>query len=313
MTPLVTIGIPCYNAGNWLRTAIDSALSQQYPEKEVIVVDDGSTDNSLLIAGAYGDRITLTRTPHRGANFARNVVLQESQGEWIQYLDADDYLEPEKISRQFAEAENLEEADVLYSQVWELRTTADGRPEHTRSVLDTKRDLYSQWLTWELPQTGGALWRKSALADLGGWRADQPCCQEHELYLRAIQAGLRFHHTPTPGAVYRIWSEDTLCRKDPRRVIQVKTKLIDHLRDWMQKKKIWTAKHQQLAARACFEMARTLARQDMREAAGYHRERKKNGLIALEGPAAPPSYRLAYSFLGFRGAETLARACRSAA
>jgi GT2 family glycosyltransferase len=310
MTPLVSIGIPCFNAARWLREAIDSALAQTHPEKEVIVVDDGSTDNSLLLASAYGDRIILRRNRGKGAPVARNTVLHEAQGEWVQFLDADDYLEPEKIARQLAEAKNLEEADVLYSPVWELRTRADGTPEHVRAPLDAQRDLASQWLTWELPQTGGALWRRSALEEIGGWRPDQPCCQEHELYMRAMQRGLRFQYTPTPGAVYRIWSEQTLCRKDPRKVVQVKTRLIDHLREWMEKKKTWTPRHQKLAAQACFEMARTLARENVREAAQYYRERKKKGLIALEGPAAPRSYRMALGLLGFRGAEMVAKVVR---
>src|SRR3954469_10835053 len=111
MTPLVSIGIPCYNSAAWLRKAIDSALAQTHPAKEVIVVDDGSTDNSLLLAGAYGDHVVLRRTHRKGAPVARNVVLEEAQGEWVQFLDADDYLEPEKIARQLAEAENLADAD----------------------------------------------------------------------------------------------------------------------------------------------------------------------------------------------------------
>lgn len=308
--PLVSIGIPCYNSAAWLREAIDSALAQTHPHKEIIVVDDGSTDTSLLLAGAYGDHIVLRRTAHRGANFARNLILEEAQGEWVQYLDADDYLEPEKIARQLAEAAGGDQADVLYSQVWVRQAGPEGALDHTRSELDLSRDLYGQWLTWELPQTGGCLWRKSALQSIEGWRVDQPCCQEHELYLRALQAGLRFQHTPTPGAVYRIWSEQTLCRKDPRQVVHVKTKLIDRLQEWMQHRKLWTEAHRRLAARACFEMARTLARQDRTEAARYYRERKRRGLIHLSGPAAPKSYRLAHRMLGFRGAEALAKALR---
>src|SRR3954453_19813977 len=119
MTPLVTIGIPCFNAARWLRGAIDVALGQRPPPGvEVVVVDDGSTDNSLLLASAYGDRVILRRNRGKGAPLARNAVLQEAQGEWVQVLDADDYLEPEKIAKQLAEAKNLEEADVLYSPVW---------------------------------------------------------------------------------------------------------------------------------------------------------------------------------------------------
>ena len=309
MTPLVTIGIPCYNSDRWLRAAIDSALAQTWPRCEVIVVDDGSTDSSLLIASAYGDRITLLRSGHRGATVARNLILKESTGDWIQYLDADDYLMPDKIEQQMKESDQGAEADVLYSAVL-VEETHDGETRRYRSELDPTRDLYHQWLSWELPQTGGCLWRRAALEELGGWRKDQPCCQEHELYARALIAGLRFRYTPTAGAVYRLWSETTLCRKDPRLVIREKTKLIDHVRDWMEKKKLWQPAHRATAGRACFEMARTLARFDRSEAAWYFRDRRKRGLIQLHGPAAPPAYRLALHALGFSGAEQVARMMR---
>jgi glycosyltransferase involved in cell wall biosynthesis len=313
MKPLVSVAIPCFNNGASLKRAIDSALAQTWPV-EVIVVDDGSTDNSLLVASAYGDHINLLRSGHRGATVARNLALQDARGEWLQFLDADDYLEPPKIETQFAEAADFmgEEgglASVIYSPTWVEEESAAGT-KRSVSVIDPQLDLISQWITWQLPQTGGALWRRDALVELGGWRKDQPCCQEHELYLRAIQAGLNFQYTPTPGAVYRIWSEQTLCRKDPRLIVKVKTKLIDNLREWMRAKKAWTPQQEALAGRACFEMARTLAKGDRREAVAYHRERRSAGLIHLSGPAAPASYRAIYRLLGFRGAEQLASALR---
>ena len=165
MKPLVTIGIPCFNAERWLRASIESALAQTWPACEVIVVDDGSTDRSVEIAREFGDRIRLLHGDHRGAPHARNLALNASRGEWLQFLDADDYLEPEKLEQQFAETNAGDEADVIYSAVWieEMKTN-----ERTVSVLGRGADLFTQWLTWELPQTGGALWRKSALDALGG-------------------------------------------------------------------------------------------------------------------------------------------------
>ncbi len=309
MPSLVTIGIPSHNSARWLQAAIGSALAQTWPACEVIVVDDGSTDSSLLLASAYGDRITLLRTPHRGANFARNLILKEAAGEWVQFLDADDYLLPDKVARQLEEGGEGAEADVLYSPV-SIEETRGDLTRHFASALETRRDLYDQWLAWELPQTGGCLWRREALEVLGGWRPDQPCCQEHELYARALKAGLRFRLTPSPGAVYRIWSDDTLCRKDPRLVIREKTKLIDAMREWLEAKKLWTPAHAATAGRACFEMARTLARAHPGEAARYFRGRLARGLIAVDGPAAPRSYRLALRAFGFAGAEWLARLVR---
>ncbi len=306
--PLVTVGIPCFNSAPSLRGAIESALAQAGPAVEVIVADDGSTDASLEIAAAFGNRITLLHNEHRGANHARSEIAARTRGEWLQFLDADDYLLPGKIARQLAEAGDGVDADVIYSPVWIETSGPDGAAAtREKSTLDASRDLFSQWLSWELPQTGGCLWRRSALAAVGGWRLDQPCCQEHELYLRALQAGLRFQFAPEPGAVYRLWSESTLCRKDPALVIRTKTKLMDDLHRWLRERGGWTAEHQRIAGRACFEMARTLAKSSLADATAYYRERRRSGMIALSGPAAPFTYRAVHALAGFPAAERFAR------
>jgi glycosyltransferase involved in cell wall biosynthesis len=305
VSPLVTIGIPCYNSARWIKASVESALAQTWTEKEIIVVDDGSTDGSQEILRSFGDAIRVSFAAHRGSNPARNEILKSAGGAWVQYLDADDFLLPEKISRQFFETEDGSGCDVIYSPVW-----IDQNNERRASALDTQLDIYSQWLAWELPQTGGCLWRKEALEKLSGWNEAMPCCQEHELYLRALKAELRFRLSPTPNAVYRIWSDDTLCRRDPRQVIQVRTGLMDDLRDWMQKRNLWNQGHNAVAGRAFFEMSRTFAKYDLDGAARYHAGRKELSLINPTGPAAPPSYRLCYKALGFRGAEMLARILR---
>jgi len=305
MTPVVTIAIPCFNAGRWIGAAVQSALDQTWPEKEVVVVDDGSTDNSLAVLEGFGASIRLVRGEHRGGNAARNQALAEGRGEWVQFLDADDYLEPEKIARQFAETAGGAQADILYSPVW-----IEEAGRRTPQPIHSERDIYAQWLAWEIPQTGGALWRRSALEAIGGWKIGQPCCQEHELYLRALQAGQRFVFAPTPHAVYRIWSDETVCRKDPRLVVRIKTGLIDDLRAWMEQRGLWSEEHRRIAGRACFEMARTVAKHDLREGARYYKERRNRQLLNIEGPAAPSSYRMALHALGFSGAELLARALR---
>jgi GT2 family glycosyltransferase len=307
-TARVTIGIPCFNAERWIGASVESALAQTWPDKEVIVVDDGSRDGSLAILEKFGTAIRLIRSDHRGGNHARNEALRHATGDWLQFLDADDYLEPEKLAQQFAETDGGAAADVIYSPTW----IEDVRTGHREpSAIDTTRDLYVQWITWQLPQTGGCLWRKSALDALGGWKEDQPCCQEHELYLRALQAGQRFVFAATPHAVYRLWSEETVCRRDPRMVIRLRTALIDALQSWMQEQGLWQDEHRRAAGRACFEMSRTLAKTDLRTAAAYHRDRAEHGLIHVSGPAAPSFYRLAHRVLGFSGAERLAAARRS--
>ncbi len=301
----VSIGIPCFNAARWIHQAIGSALAQSDVEPEVIVVDDGSTDGSAEIARSFGDKIQLIAGEHRGANHARNLALHKATGEWMQFLDADDYLEPGKAAIQLRHAGN--DADVIYSPVW-IETWTPTGSSRERSATSPDADLPTQWIRWHIPQTGGALWRRESLLRIGGWKEGQPCCQEHELYLRAIKARLRFAFAPAPGAVYRVWSEETLCRKDPPGVTKVRTALLDEMLAWLGERA--TTAHRRETGRQCFEMARTLARFDFPAAITYHSERKARGLIHAAGPAAPFLYRIAYRLLGFAAAEKIARSAR---
>ena len=107
MTARVSIVIPCYNKAAYVAAAIDSALAQTAP-CEVIVIDDGSTDASLEVVRSYGDRIRCETGPNRGGSAARNRGLDIATGEYIQFLDADDLLPPEKVETQLAALDRLE-------------------------------------------------------------------------------------------------------------------------------------------------------------------------------------------------------------
>lgn len=101
MKPLVSILIPCYNAAPWLAETLESVLAQTWLHKEIIVVDDGSKDRSLEIAKTFESRgVKVISQQNRGASAARNRAFQEAQGDFIQYMDADDLLAPDKIERQ---------------------------------------------------------------------------------------------------------------------------------------------------------------------------------------------------------------------
>src|SRR4051794_28206815 len=115
MQTLVSILIPCYNAERWIAEAIESALAQSWTQKEIIVVDDGSTDGSLNVIRQFGQRVLWETGPNRGGGFTRNRLLELSQGEWIQYLDADDYLLPHKIEDQMGCITSVPEIDVIFS------------------------------------------------------------------------------------------------------------------------------------------------------------------------------------------------------
>src|SRR5262249_6685849 len=106
MTPLVSILIPAYNAERWISDTIQSALDQTWKHKEIIIVDDGSQDNTLTIARRFASKdVLVTQQVNQGASAARNKTFSLCQGEFVQWLDADDLLSPDKIEKQVALSE----------------------------------------------------------------------------------------------------------------------------------------------------------------------------------------------------------------
>src|SRR5262249_36168082 len=160
--------IPCYNAERWVGQAIESALAQTWANKEVIVVDDGSTDHSLAVIRQFDGLIRWESGPNLGGGVARNRLLELACGEWLQYLDADDYLLPSKIERQIEHSVIDPDCDVICSPTaWEH--LEDGQVLCTDEEIPEPRDPWILLALWRLPQTGGALWRRSALEEVGGW------------------------------------------------------------------------------------------------------------------------------------------------
>jgi hypothetical protein len=298
MLQKVSILIPCYNAERWITQAIDSALNQTYAHTEVVVVDDGSSDRSLELIKRFGDRIRWETQPNQGGNITRNRLLELSTGEWLQYLDSDDYLLPDKIAQQVEHLAQVQDADLIYSpSLFEHCSLETSRQEVL--PIPEPHDPWVLLARWYLPQTGSPLWRKQAILDVGGWKASQPCCQEHELYLRLLKAEKQFVYFSKAGSVYRQWSETTVCKKDKSETIRRRLEILD-----------WAEQHlDQNQAR--FECARTIwltnpvwANQIMDQI------RAAAQTFVPTGTAAPGSYRLTYRMLGFQAAETIAKVKR---
>ena len=114
-SPLVSIIIPTYNNADVVCQAIDCSFQQSYERKEIIVIDDGSTDDTRrLLADPYGDSIRYLRQENRGAGCARNTGLRNASGSYLQFLDADDLLDPDKIRMQIAALGKLEQMALSY-------------------------------------------------------------------------------------------------------------------------------------------------------------------------------------------------------
>ncbi len=119
MPPLVSILIPAYNAERWIGDTIQSALAQTWPRVEIIIVDDGSRDRTLQIARQFASKtVSVATQENQGASAARNKAFELSQGDYIQWLDADDLLAPDKIAKQMETAVKLESKQTLLSSAW---------------------------------------------------------------------------------------------------------------------------------------------------------------------------------------------------
>ena len=111
--------IPAYQAEDWIADAIHSARAQTWPNKEIIVVDDGSTDGTLRVASRFSSNaVKVVSQPNQGACAARNKAFSLCQGDYIQWLDADDLLAPDKIAKQFEKIDRCRSKTTLLCSAW---------------------------------------------------------------------------------------------------------------------------------------------------------------------------------------------------
>jgi glycosyltransferase involved in cell wall biosynthesis len=129
MEPLVSILIPAFNAQSFIADTIKSALGQTWRNKEIVIVDDGSTDQTLSIARQFAsNNVCVVTQPNQGAAAARNKAFSLSRGDYVQWLDADDLLAPDKIAKQMEVLKTASSKRTLLSAAWgrflyRIRTT----------------------------------------------------------------------------------------------------------------------------------------------------------------------------------------------
>lgn len=308
--PKVSILIPCYNAEQWIAGSIESTLNQIYPNKEIIVIDDGSTDRSLEIIKSFDGRIKWETGPNRGANVARNRLLELSQGEWLQYLDADDYLEPNKIMQQIEFSKKHIDADIIYSPVIVEESFMKNKNTYLLEMLD-KEDFYINFTRWGPLQTSGMLWKKSSILDVGGWKLDQVVCQEHELMLRLILSGKKFCLYNKENSVYRQWNESTVSRKNKKLTIEQRMKITERLEHYLVQHGLLDKKRLYAINLSRFESARNIYQEDRDFALQLIKKIKKShSNFRPHGPAAPHAYRLIFLLFGLDIAEKIAKYTR---
>jgi glycosyltransferase involved in cell wall biosynthesis len=190
--PLVSIVIPCYNQGQYLGEAIESTLAQTHRHVQVIVVDDGSTDETSRIASAYPE-VIYRHQPNAGTAAARNRGLRESRGELLVFLDADDRLLPNAVARGIAGLAGHPDAALVTGHVRLIH--ADGTPDVV-PVQHHEPAGYLALLRWNYIWTPGvALYRRTALEAVGAFDASAGGSADYDLNIRiARRLPIACHH-----------------------------------------------------------------------------------------------------------------------
>jgi len=222
---LVSILIPAFNAQEWIADTLRSAIAQTWERKEIIVVDDGSTDQTLAIAQQFeSDSVRIVSEKNKGAASARNTAFSLCHGDYIQWLDADDLLAPDKIARQMAELERVGSRKTLLSSEFGKFLHDWPRAQFIRTGL--WEDLSStEWLLRKMGdnlfmQTGTWLVSRELSEAAGPWDTRMLSDDDGEYFCRVLlnSDGTRF----VPGAkvYYRGFRSNSLAyvgRSDRKR------------------------------------------------------------------------------------------------
>lgn len=209
MQPLVSVLIPAYNSQEWLADTLRSAIAQTWPRKEIIVVDDGSKDKTAEVARRFASKeVSVVTIENQGAAAARNHALRMSQGDYIQWLDADDLLAPDKVERQLAALRETDGKRTLLSSAWAF---FNYRPLRARFVPTSLwHDLSPvDWLSRKMGENlhmQTATWLTSReLAEVAGpWDTRLLSDDDGEYFCRVLLASAGTRFVPEARVFYRV-------------------------------------------------------------------------------------------------------------
>jgi len=209
MRPLVSILIPAFNAEKWIAQTIRSALDQDYPHNEVILVNDGSSDRTGQIARTFASRLVkVIDQPNAGGPAARNTALANAQGDYIQWLDHDDLLAPNKISLQLDDGDAAQSSRILFSSPFGRFFYRPDRARFTPNAL--WRDLtpseyfYLKFSCNAFLHTSCWLVSRELTELAGPWWDLRTPDDDGEYFCRVVAAATRIHFVPHAKSYWRV-------------------------------------------------------------------------------------------------------------
>ena len=216
--PRVSVIIPSYNSARYLGRAIDSARAQTYKDYEILVVDDGSTDDTKDVAMQYGRKVTYLYQQNRGVSAARNHAILKANGELLAYLDADDMWYPEKLERQVAFLDVHQECGMVHSEMSVINE--QGEILHLRFYEETKRSVPQGHCVKQLLmrchiQTLTVVERRSSFDRVGVFDDRLPVAEDYLHWIMIAAEGQAVGYLEEPLAKYR-WRTGSLIGNYPR-------------------------------------------------------------------------------------------------
>jgi len=179
---MISVVIPTYNRAGLLKKAVDSVLGQTFRDFELIVVDDGSDDGKGDLLAAYGGRLCALRQENRGHSAARNRGIAAARGEWIAFLDSDDWWDARKLTIQLGEMERNPDYPVSHTQeVWYRRGKFLAQKKIHRKPNGY---IFEKCLSLCCVSVSTAIIRRSLLIEIGGFDEGFPCCGDYDLWVR---------------------------------------------------------------------------------------------------------------------------------
>lgn len=225
MPPLVSILIPCYNAARWVGETLESALAQTWPRCEIILVDDGSTDDSIQLARRFETRgVRVLVQANAGAAAARNTAFTAASGHFIQFLDADDLLASDKIERQLARAATGPAGAALTGR-WgrfkkdpALAKFADANPLFADA---SPRDYFLRYASHDCMMHPAAWLLPRALAETAGpWDEGLSLNDDGEYFTRIVAASPHIAYCEEAISFYRSAMPTSLSAQRSRRHLE---------------------------------------------------------------------------------------------
>ncbi len=211
---LVSVVMPTCNAATWVAETIDNLLAQTYPQVELIVVDDGSQDDTVPVVRRKLKQDfsnpwqILELGSNQGPSAARNVGLRAAGGSWVQFLDSDDYMAPTKLERQMAHcAKAAADVSAVYSP-WRQCFVDDGKITLSGQLSQpdmTGKSPIMCLVGNDRPLHSAGLARRSALDQIGGWDESLRFWECEEITFRLAKVG-RLEHVPADGPLY-LWRQ----------------------------------------------------------------------------------------------------------